>query len=60
MRIVALEKEVERYKTQIEAQPVQSNSECSTAELLERINTLEKVRSIDDITLTGVAKQNLK
>lgn len=43
MRINALEKEVERYKAQVEALPVQATSEMSKAELLKRIETLEKV-----------------
>jgi hypothetical protein len=43
MRIVALEKEVARYKAQVEATPVQQNSELSGAELLQKIDTLEKV-----------------
>ena len=40
---MALEKEVARYKAQVEATPVQQNSELSGAELLQKIDTLEKV-----------------
>jgi hypothetical protein len=43
MRINALEKEVERYKVQVEALPVLATSEMSNAELLQKIETLEKV-----------------
>lgn len=43
MRIVALEQEVARYKVQIEAEPTQAVTEKSTTELLQKIDTLEKV-----------------
>jgi uncharacterized small protein (DUF1192 family) len=43
LRINALEKEIERYKAQVEALPAQVTSEMSSAELLQRIETLEKV-----------------
>jgi hypothetical protein len=43
MRITSLEQEVARYKTQVEAEPIQPNSECSVEELLRKINILEKV-----------------
>jgi len=46
MRIIALEKEVQRYKTQIEAQPVEASGDCSVPDLLQKIDTLEKVCSI--------------
>jgi len=43
MRIVALEKEVERYKVQLEAEPVQETTELSVEQLLQKISVLEKV-----------------
>ena len=43
MRIVALEKEVERYKIQAEARPIQTNTESSVDQLLQKIDILEKV-----------------
>jgi len=43
MRIVALEKEVERYKVQLEAEPVQEATELSIEQLLQKISVLEKV-----------------
>jgi hypothetical protein len=59
MRIVALEKEVARYKAQVEATPVQQNSELSGAELLQKIDTLEKVW-IQANFVDYLAKQNTK
>jgi hypothetical protein len=44
-RINALEKEIERYKAQVEALPAQATSEMSSAELLQKVETLEKVSS---------------
>jgi uncharacterized small protein (DUF1192 family) len=43
LRITALEKELERYKAEIEKQPVTDVNESSADELRERIATLEKV-----------------
>lgn len=43
LRINALEKEIERYKAQVEALPAHVTSEMTSAELLQRIETLEKV-----------------
>jgi len=61
MRIVALEKEIERYKTQLEPLPVQNNTECSAAELLQKIDTLEKVCLFGyQLSLTSLAKQDIK
>jgi hypothetical protein len=43
MRIVALEKEVARYKAEVETTSVQTSTESSPEELLRRIEVLEKV-----------------
>jgi E3 ubiquitin-protein ligase BRE1 len=43
MRITALEKEVERYKVQLETETVQDGTDVPVAELLRKINVLEKV-----------------
>jgi hypothetical protein len=43
MRIVALEKEVARYKVQIEAEQVQGDINLPVEELLRKIDVLEKV-----------------
>lgn len=43
MRIVALEKEVARYKVQIEAEQVQGGINLPVEELLRKIDVLEKV-----------------
>jgi hypothetical protein len=59
MRIAALEQEVVRYKVQIEAEPAQAAIEKSTAELLQRIDILEKVIWILFI-LIALAKQNIE
>jgi len=48
MRITALEKEVARFKAQIEAEPPKAPAECSTEELLSKIEVLEKVGRRDD------------
>jgi hypothetical protein len=45
LRINALEQEVERYKAQVEALPAQATGEMSSAELLQKVETLEKVRT---------------
>ena len=59
MRINALEKEVERYKTQLEAEAVDAPSESSSvADLLRRISILEKVCHPEMSMLIGVAKQD--
>ena len=59
MRINALEKEVERYKTQLEAEAVDVPSESSSvADLLRRIGILEKVCPSEMSMLIGVAKQD--
>ena len=47
MRIVALEKEIARYKAQLEAETVKANSNCSVDELLQKIDILEKVQLSD-------------
>ena len=48
MRIVALEKEIERYKTQLEALPLVAGiqSKWSVEELCQKIETLEKQNKI--------------
>jgi hypothetical protein len=57
MRIVALEKEVARYKAEVETTSVQTSTESSPKELLRRIEVLEKVcRSVS--RLISLAKQN--
>lgn len=45
MRIVALEKELARYKAELEINPVNITTQSSPEELLRRIDVLEKVRS---------------
>lgn len=46
MRIVALEKKVERYKIQVEAESAQVTSESSVEQLLKTIDVLEKQNKI--------------
>ena len=54
MRIVSLEKEVERYKTQLEAEAIETPSETSSVQdLLQRISVLEKVGVPAMTMLTG-------
>jgi hypothetical protein len=43
MRIVALEKEIARYKVQIEIEGAQGDTEATVEELLRKIDVLEKV-----------------